>query len=149
MWSAFRNEIMVAGRTAPGLVLRLPPNLNFALRPILRSRNNSVGDLLQEYGDSALKCATRATFGRIMCTVTANSSWVTSYPPSDFTMSARLSNWCASAVQLREIFASTADRRAEFPGLAASALYSAAQALHCSTESILGLRAEPPLALMS
>ena len=125
------------------------PNLNFALGHILRSRNNSVGDLLREYGDSALKCATRATFGRIMCTVTANSSWVTSYPPSDFTMSARLSNWCASAVQLREIFASTADRRAEFPGLAASALYSAAQALHCSTESILGLRAEPPLALMS
>jgi hypothetical protein len=38
---------MVAGRIAPGLVLRLPPNLNFALRDILRSRNNSVGDLLQ------------------------------------------------------------------------------------------------------
>jgi hypothetical protein len=69
---------MVAGRTAPGLVLRLPPNLNFALRDILRSRNNSVGDLLQEYGDRALKCVTRATFGRLI----RNSSWVTSYPPS-------------------------------------------------------------------
>ena len=61
--------------------------------------------------------ATRATFGRVLCTRHRNSSWVTSHHPSDFKMSARLSNWCASAVQLREIFASTADRRAEFLGL--------------------------------
>ena len=40
------------------------------------------------------------------------------YYPSDFTMIERLSNWFASAVQLREILISTADRRAELAGSA-------------------------------
>jgi hypothetical protein len=38
------------------------------------------------------------------------------YYPSKLTMVARFSNWCASAVQLREMSKSTADRRAEFAG---------------------------------
>jgi hypothetical protein len=62
-----------------------------------------------------------------------------SHIPSDFMMTARLSSWCASAVQLREIFISTADRRAEFPGLAPRILCSTSKALHCSTEGILSL----------
>ena len=40
------------------------------------------------------------------------------YYPSDFTMIERLSNWFASAVQLREILISTVVRRAEFAGSA-------------------------------
>jgi hypothetical protein len=40
------------------------------------------------------------------------------YYPSDFTMIERLSNWFASAVQLREILVSTAARRAELAGSA-------------------------------
>src|ERR1700731_2129309 len=58
------------------------------------------------------------------------------YFPSDFTIIARLSSWCASAVQLREMFISTADRRAEILGSAPRILYSAAYALHCSTDGI-------------
>jgi hypothetical protein len=48
------------------------------------------------------------------------------YFPSDFTMNARFSSWCASAVQLREIFISTVVRRAEFLGSAPRILCSAA-----------------------
>jgi hypothetical protein len=48
------------------------------------------------------------------------------YIPTDFTMAARLSSWCANAVQLREIFVSTAVRRAEFLGLAPSSFCCAA-----------------------
>ena len=58
-------------------------------------------------------------------------------------MIARLSSWFASAAQLREIFVSTADRRAEFFGCAPSNLYSAAKARHCSTEGILALPLVP------
>ena len=140
---------MVAGRAAPGCRRQVAPDLNFTLATFFVAETTPAAICCRNCGDSALKCATRARFGRVLCTRHRNSSWVTCYPPSDFKMSARLSNWCASAVQLREIFASTADRRAEFLGLAARALYSAAWALHCSTESILGSRAEPPLALMS
>jgi hypothetical protein len=63
------------------------------------------------------------------------------YFPSDFTITARLSSWCDSAVQLREMFVSTVDRRAEFLGSAPRILYSAAYALHCST---VGICASPP-----
>ena len=58
------------------------------------------------------------------------------YFPSDFSMTSRLSSWFANAVQLREMFFSTVERRAEFVGSAPSFLYSAANALHCSTERI-------------
>jgi hypothetical protein len=44
------------------------------------------------------------------------------YLPSDFSTTSRLSSWCASAVQLREVLFSTADRRAEFSGSAPSTL---------------------------
>jgi hypothetical protein len=40
------------------------------------------------------------------------------YYPSDFTMIERLSNWFASAIQLREIPVSTAAPRAELAGSA-------------------------------
>jgi hypothetical protein len=116
---------MVAGRAAPGLVVRLPPNLNFALAIFFVAETTPAAICFRDCGDSALvRYASNVRPDSVRCP--RNSSRVTSYPPSDFTMSARLSNWCVSAVQLREIFASTADRRAEFPGLAASALYSAA-----------------------
>ena len=55
-------------------------------------------------------------------------------------MAARLSSWCPSAVQLRAMPLSTVERRAEFLGSAPRILYSAAYALHCSTEGIWLLR---------
>jgi len=48
------------------------------------------------------------------------------YPSYDFAMTARLSSWCASVVQLREIFISKVDRRAEFLRSAPRILCSAA-----------------------
>jgi hypothetical protein len=65
------------------------------------------------------------------------------YFPSDFTMTARLSSWFASAAQLREMFRSVLDRGAEILGLAPRVLYSAAYVLHCSTEGIWALPPDP------
>ena len=65
------------------------------------------------------------------------------YSPSGLSIPARLSSWCASAIQLREMFVSTADRRSEFLGSAARILHSAAYALHCSTEGICACPLDP------
>jgi hypothetical protein len=52
---------------------------------------------------------------------------------SSLTIVFKHSSWCASAVQLCEIFKRTVDRRAEMPGSLPKALNRTAYDLHCST----------------
>ena len=77
-------------------------------------------------GGTEIHAASNLSIKATLAQRTARSEGATAHSPklADFTllpisrMTARLSSWCATAVQIREIFISTVDRLAEFLGSA-------------------------------